>query len=545
MTQRGPAKTGSARSTSASILKSTSRSGPVPSSGHRLEQYQLSLATTCSLEGVTTRTSGLRHSWEALRSRSVESRCLKRDDSSKPITPHGAGVSCGFRGGTNTGVWRRERGRDRRARLPHPLAMRPWCVKISRNVWTRVACVLLLLLLVAAGRGAGAQDTLRPAQGGYVHSLGLPEIYKPYVGVGIGLARGTATHLASQIRLGVFRDMGSPITELVGWAVEGYGGVRDVRADGGVRMLLLSNLLRIGAGLDYDVRDGAGDLLLTFLAPVRRGGIIGGGSDLRLEWLPTRGGSINLALTVPLHQPHRGSTRPRSDHVVLRELAPLPLAFGRPDSTLMAALDSVRTTAHWINRFVVPSLGAPGGDIPRSVARAAAPLKARLADHSVDAEIRAYHAALARAFSLAVSDGPLASNGVTPNGAAAAERAKAILLDRVLFPYNRLLGQNKKPDTTAGCSPAGCCSSQACPQREQTWRCTSSSSCSTWSRRSGRRTVRCGAIQGWCGCRCSWLWPRSSMTTRRSSTACSVAQRSIPSPMAIASGTCTTTGFGW
>src|SRR6266699_3458728 len=158
LTPGGPAKTGSARSTSASILKSTSRSGPVPSCGHRLEQYQLSLATTCSLEGVTTRTSALRHSWEALRSWSVESRCLKRDDSSKPITPHGAGVSCGFRGGTNTGVWRRERGRDRRARLPHPLAMRPWCVKISRNVWTRVACVLLLLLLVAAGRGAGAQD---------------------------------------------------------------------------------------------------------------------------------------------------------------------------------------------------------------------------------------------------------------------------------------------------------------------------------------------------------------------------------------------------
>ncbi len=313
---------------------------------------------------------------------------------------------------------------------------------------TLVAHLLLLLVLVAAGRGARAQDTLRPAQGGYVHSLGLPEIYKPYVGVGIGLARGTATHLASQIRLGVFRDMGSPITELVGWAVEGYGGVRDVRADGGVRALLVSNLLRIGAGLDYDVRDGAGDLLLTFLAPVRRGGIIGGGSDLRLEWLPTRGGSINLALTVPLHQPHRGSTRPRSDHVVLRELAPLPLAFGRPDSTLMAALDSVRTTAHWINRFVVPSLGAPGGDIPRSVARAAAPLKARLADHTVDDEIRAYHAALARAFSIAVSDGPLASNGVTPNGTAVAERAKAILLDRVLFPYNRLLGQNKKPDTT-------------------------------------------------------------------------------------------------
>ena len=313
---------------------------------------------------------------------------------------------------------------------------------------TLVVRIPLLLLVLAAGRGARAQDTLRPVQGGYVHSLGLPEIFKPYGGVGIGLARGTDTHLASQLRVGVFRDMGSPVTELAGWAVEAYGGVRDVRLDGGVRALLVSNLLRIGAGVDYDIRDGAGDLLLTFLAPVRRGGIIGGGSDLRLEWLPTRGGSINLALTVPLHQPHRGRTRPHLDHVVLRDVAPLPLAFARPDSSLEAALDSVRATAHWINRFVVPSLGAPGGDIPRAVAVAAAPLKARLADHTVDAEIRAYHAALARAFSIAVSDGPLVSSGATPLGAAVAERAKAILLDRVLFPYNRLLGQNKKPDTT-------------------------------------------------------------------------------------------------
>src|SRR5690349_23812536 len=234
-----------------------------------------------------------------------------------------------------------------------------------------VVCVLLPLLIVAAGRGARAQDTLRPVQGGYVHSLGLPEIYKPYVGVGIGLARGTDTHLASQLRVGLFRDIGSPVTELAGWAVEGYAGVRDVRADGGVRALLVSNLLRLGAGVDYDVRDGAGDLLLTFLAPVRRGGIIGGGSDLRLEWLPTRGGSITLSLTVPLHQPHRGRTRPHLDHVVLRDVAPLPLTFTRPDSTLEAALDSVRATAYWINRFVVPSLGAPDGDIPRAVAVAA------------------------------------------------------------------------------------------------------------------------------------------------------------------------------
>ncbi|MGE5743609.1 MAG: hypothetical protein ACM368_06730, partial [Gemmatimonadota bacterium] len=155
-----------------------------------------------------------------------------------------------------------------------------------------------------------------PSQGGYVHSLGLPEIFKPYVGVGIGLARGDGNHLASQARLGVFRDIGNPVTELLGWDLEGYAGLRDVRFDGGARGLLLTNLFRLGAGVDYSAHDGA-DFLLAYVASGRRGGLIGRGSELRLEWLPTRHNSVNLAINVPLGQPHRGRTRPDRVYVEL------------------------------------------------------------------------------------------------------------------------------------------------------------------------------------------------------------------------------------
>ncbi|MGH9892735.1 MAG: hypothetical protein ACREA0_12240, partial [bacterium] len=150
----------------------------------------------------------------------------------------------------------------------------------------------LALVSIVASSTLRAQDTLPPAQGGYVHSLGLPSIYKPYGAVGIGFYRNKGTHLAAQFRVGVFRDIGSPVTELIGWSLESYAGVRDVRLDYGVRAFLLSHLLGFGAGIDYRVPEGRASPLVTLAAPVRRGGIIGYGSDLRLEWLPGRGGAF-------------------------------------------------------------------------------------------------------------------------------------------------------------------------------------------------------------------------------------------------------------
>lgn len=347
--------------------------------------------------------------------------------------------------------------------------MRWWCTVLGfdgdwrTGAWPRrpPACFRPLtlgaaLVLVLVGPGY-AQDTLPPHLGGYVQSLGLPQIYKPYFGVSIGRWRGEGSeHLASQLRLGVFRDFGNPVTGLVGTSLEAYAGFRDLQADAGLRAILASNLFRLGAGADFDVRAREIDLLLRFASPVRRGGIIGAGSDLTVEWLPTRPGSFSLAVNVPFRQPHRGSTRPQRDFVRLDNQRPRPVGFQPTERGLLEALSDVRDGGLWINRLSVPSLSRAGGDVRQAVADAVRPLKIRLATvgpltsqvHTADAEIAAYHRALVRAFSIAVSDQTLPRGEGTPSGEAVAARAKQILLERVLFPYNRLLGQRKRKDTT-------------------------------------------------------------------------------------------------
>ena len=62
--------------------------------------------------------------------------------------------------------------------------------------------------------------------------------------------------------------------------------------------------------------------------------------------------------------------------------------------------------------------------------------------HTLPAEINAYHESLDLAFSLASGD-----QGISPEGRALSEKAREILLDEVLIPYNYLLGQRKKNDS--------------------------------------------------------------------------------------------------
>jgi hypothetical protein len=311
----------------------------------------------------------------------------------------------------------------------------------------RTPWLILASLLVVTGATAAGQDTLPPSQGGYVHSLGLPGIYKAYLGVGFGLSHDRGDHLATQLRAGVFRPLMNPITELLGWSAETYFGVRDVRTDYGARAYFLSHLFGVGVGVDYSLRSGRGSPLLTLVNPGRRGGIIGGGSDLRLEVLPGRHHLINLAVTIPIDQPHRGRTRPTRDYVRIEVEDPPRPGFD-PDSALRTVLAAVRDHALWIDRLTVPDLGGLSADPGAAATAAVAELKSHLANHSVASEVVDYHRELLRAFSMAAIGMSLPEGGMTPSGIAATESAKQILLERVLLPYNQLLGQAKRDDTT-------------------------------------------------------------------------------------------------
>ncbi len=311
---------------------------------------------------------------------------------------------------------------------------------------------LILLSCLACGTAipASAQDTLPPTQGGYIHSLGLPEIFKPYVGVSVGLTGEERAHLRSQFRVGVYRDITSPVIPFLGWSVEYHAGLRDVRFDQGGRAMLSSRMFGLGAGIDYSVLSGDANLVLAYSSPIRRGGILGRGSELQAEWLPTRRGGLNLAFTVPLHQPNVGATRPSLNYVRLRDEPSRSIRF-QPSVLMLETLAQLRVDGLGVNRVTVPYLGGVSEDPGRSAANAVRPVAAWLSggnpgERTVEQVILDYHRALLRAFALAVEDS--ADTGAMSLGASVAAQAKAVLLDRVLFPYNRLLGQRKKKDTT-------------------------------------------------------------------------------------------------
>lgn len=301
-----------------------------------------------------------------------------------------------------------------------------------------VRWLVIVAALVGAARLPG-QDTLPPSQGGRVRSLGLPVVRRPYVGVSIGVSRFAEADLTAHLRFGSYRDLTLPTTGVLGIAAEGYGGLAGVQADGGARVMLRSNLLRIGAGADYNLREQYVGFIFNVAFPVRRGGVLQRGSELRLDILWARRTSFAVGVSYPLRNAFRGVTRPPRDHVVLSADRAPPLPFTVRDAGLESALAEVRERAVWIRRSTTPPFG-DGGSPTEAVTEATRPLAARLAAGGVADEIRGYHAAVRRAFRIAVEDSSL--------GDAVAARALATLLDAVVFPYNRLLGQKKKSDTT-------------------------------------------------------------------------------------------------
>jgi len=301
---------------------------------------------------------------------------------------------------------------------------------------------LAALVLLAIPTGLRGQDTLPPSQGGRIRSLGLPSVRKPYLGMSVGLNNFREADLTVHARLGTYRDITLPTTGLLGVAAEGYLGAEGGASglDGGGRALLVSNLLRLGAGLDYNVRSRRLGFLLSLDFPVRRGGVLAHGSKLRLDIVTASDVAAQLAVQFPIRQSHRGTTRPGRDFVALHPDRLTPLPFRISDPALDSATVELEERALWIGRFTTPSLGRLGGDAARAVGDATRELQARLAEgRTVEDEIRAYHAVLRRTFDLATGD--------TVTGATSARRARETLLRNVLLPYDRLLGQKKEPDT--------------------------------------------------------------------------------------------------
>ncbi|MGE4082617.1 MAG: hypothetical protein AB7H93_06415 [Vicinamibacterales bacterium] len=298
-----------------------------------------------------------------------------------------------------------------------------------------VLCFAAGMVLAAATPPAVAQspDDRPAADGGRIVSMGQPPTVKWWGG-----ASADTEANAVLGAIGVEKWFFNPLAGLVAARAEGVvGGGRD-GAEGGLRVLAVSPLARLHAGVDYDFRDQRFDLLIGADFTVRRGGLFGYGSRLRLGWLPGRDQTLQVGLSVPIRQ-KAGVTRPPHDRAPLRAARPVAIrvcgdSLESRDCPLAAALREFRAAADAVSRLVMPWRPRLRGDPAVAVAPDIAAVRAL---GPADEVLRRMQAAWPAVFRAAA-----AARGADPAALEAfADQARRIVLEDVVLPFDALLGQ--------------------------------------------------------------------------------------------------------
>jgi hypothetical protein len=283
-------------------------------------------------------------------------------------------------------------------------------------------------------------------------SMGFPRHWRPSVGAMLDWDRdGPGSSLGGEVHASLYKDLINPATNVLGVTGEGYGRWND-DSDGGARLFLSSPAGMLHFGLDYAFRADQVDFVASLTPAFRRSGLFGIGDNLRIDWIPARGNSFMFGFGIPL-EPRMGKTRPRDKKVTL----PKPeggssQSEAKPSPELQSSLERLEHAASWTQRYTAPFLDneisaepAKLAEMKKAVAVARSHFN-QLGDqypsgHTPSAELAVYHQELERAFALA---------GAGSEAATVAAQARACLLDAILLPYNRLLGQRKERDSLLG-----------------------------------------------------------------------------------------------
>ncbi len=312
---------------------------------------------------------------------------------------------------------------------------------------------MLLTPLVSAGAQLRA-----PTDGAVTSSIGQPHIWHFVAGTAVGAEEtGDRMRVIGELRASLSRDLGNPLVGLGNVQLETFASSGWGVPDAGLRARFQIPFLRAGVGVERNLVDPRTRMLVSIMHPLRRGGVFSDGSQIRLEFSP----GADLALRLGLDKPFQrrlppGKSRPPLDHVPLSSARLTP---ARPPQTdpVRSALGEARERAAWIGRVTVPWLdhrSSDRSDSERLVRAQIASLRADLTETTggvrrprlIEDETSAFHAAMQRAFGGALAAGGAGAS--LPHVQAVATRARIVLLDEVLFPYDRLLGQSKRDDTT-------------------------------------------------------------------------------------------------
>jgi len=290
---------------------------------------------------------------------------------------------------------------------------------------TRTLGASVLVATLAAIHG-GAVSGQAPAPPVPVFSIGQPPIWRQQLTVQ-GTAFNQDDRYGATLSYGVFHSLNkppiqalNPLLGLIGGTLEGYGSIAGTQ-DAGIRAMATSRLLATSIGADWDMRHQHVNTVVSWQTAIRRGGLLGHGTMLRIDWIPARGQTLRVGVTAPMFQPLAGRTRPLVTGVTIPD-PPQPRV--RPVATRDAVSEQRAREIESASNVI-----------------------AAYSDLYTDNAIRASHASSYRAAMdrsrTAVEQ--LFRQGVDSTQCAqAARRARIAVLYRVVIPIDSVFGRVKK-----------------------------------------------------------------------------------------------------
>jgi hypothetical protein len=195
-------------------------------------------------------------------------------------------------------------------------------------------------------------------------------------------------------------------------------------------------------GAEFRVPDDSFSAVFTLQYALRRGGIFGGGEELRVDYR-TRGNS--LLVGVVFNEPFRKyrKTRPVKKYTdIPRGHKPAPSdaieSQGIP-ADLEQSIAKVEHAVEWLDRLLTPRFVR--GDVEENAIAYRDHI--RIPGHTFLDEDSTYHAGLSKAFALAL-------DGDRAGGDELARLAETTIFEQILVPYNHLFGAHKKPRLPTG-----------------------------------------------------------------------------------------------
>ena len=288
---------------------------------------------------------------------------------------------------------------------------------------------LTLRRLALVGIGAGALPlSAQTDSSALPFSIGQPLIWRQQFSV-------EATAYAQGVRAGTTLSYGvyqafnkppiaalNPLLGVIGGTLEGYGTVGGLR-DAGVRAMATSRLFATSVGADWDLAHARVNPIVSWQGAIRRGGILGHGSMLRVDWIPAREQTLRVGVTAPMFDPLAGRTRPHATTVRIPD-PPQPSAPAitpRDEATQRLARDIAAATA---------TIAAYSNLSTNSAIQAVHASSYRVAmDRS--------RTALEELFGTALDPTQRAS---------AARRARGAVLERIIIPVDSVFGRPKHVD---------------------------------------------------------------------------------------------------